>query len=86
MFPQLQGDDEDWIILPYPPLYDPAASKQQEHQTVEVDFKSKQEEDDVNRYIINRDQIGSLELVDSFKPEEETKKVKGQSIIILLKS
>ena len=78
----MQGDSEDWFILQYPPLYDPDASKQQEHQKVQVDFKSKQEEEDANRFIIHREQIGSLELIESFKPEEETKKVKGHMTAI----
>ena len=76
----LQDDGDEWFLLQYPPLYDPDASKQQEHQKVQVDFKSKQEEDDANKFIIHRDQIGSLELIDSFKPED-TKMVKGSTLL-----
>lgn len=72
----LQEGGEEFVLLSFPPLYDPEASKQQEHQRVQVDFQSAQEEPpDAHRFIIRRDQIGSLELLDSFKPDREEQKV-----------
>ena len=66
------------MLLTHPPLYDPEASKQQEHQQVQVDFKtSEEEEEDAHCFIIRKDQIGSLELLDSFQPDKEKQKVKG---------
>lgn len=64
------------MILHHPPLYDPEASKQQEHQRVQVDFKDADDEPDAHQFIIRRDEIGSLELIDAFKPEAEDRKVR----------
>ena len=72
-----QEEDEDFVLLPYPPLYDPEASKQQEHQRVQVDFKTPEDEPDAHRFIIRKDQIGSLELLDSFKPNTEGQKARN---------
>lgn len=72
-----QDEDEEWVILQHPPLYDPEASKQQELQKVEVDFKPPDQEDDPQGYVIRRDQIGSLELIDSLNLKEDDEKVKG---------
>ena len=62
------------MILQHPPLYDPEASKQQEHQRVQVDFKSPEDEPDAHQFIIRRDEIGSLELIDAFNPKKEEEK------------
>lgn len=70
---QEEGLADEFVLLPFPPLYDPEASKQQEHQRVLVDFKTPDEEPDAHRYIVNRDQIGSLELLSSFQPDQEQK-------------
>lgn len=67
------------MILQHPPLYDPEASKQQEHQRVQVDFKTPEEEPDAHQFIIRREEIGSLELIDNFSPEAEEKQVRGDS-------
>ena len=72
----LQEEGEEFVLLPYPPLYDPEASKQQEHQRVQVDFKSVEDEPDAHRFIIRRDQIGSLELINSFQPDDKDQKVR----------
>lgn len=71
----LQEEGEEWVILHHPPLYDPDASKQQEQQRVQVDFKSAQDEPDAHQFIIRREEIGSLELLGSFTPDSEEKRV-----------
>ena len=59
------------MILPYPPNYNPDASKQQEHQQVQVNFTAPDREPDAHRFIICRDRAGSYEVLDSLPPEEK---------------
>ena len=76
-------DSGDFVLLPYPPLYDPEASQQQEHQRVQVDFKPPDDEPDANCFIIRRDHIGSMELLDSFTQDED-RKVRLDHFCVLL--
>ena len=62
-------------MLAYPPLYDPEASKQQEHQKVQVDFKATDNTPDAHRFIIRRERVGSYEVLDSLKTSQIEDKV-----------
>lgn len=77
-----EEEGEEFVILQFPPLYDPEASRQKELQRVQIDFKAPEEEpDSAQRFIYRRDHTGSIEVLDSKGPgmEEEAteKRVRG---------
>ena len=69
LFSQEEESDE-WTLLRKPPVQG-EDTDQQEHQKVQIEFKSLEEEPEAHRFIIHRDSTGSYEVVDRFHPDPD---------------